>query len=253
MKIKFALFLLLTLLVNGYSQCKYNEYYEVSNIPSNTISFDLTGSSDTRCCKIEKISSYSEFIFSKAKQYITERGGAHFFNQLKARGLYVEYLDLSEVDDTNPALFELSQYNVAYQLDYVYTNGKFTYDFIVKLDKSGEIISDDAFPAVAQNSKFEKLTDICAAIQVVKVHPKFKNQKVDIGRLNYNEETGNFCWIITNATKKLTPGMHDVIICWFYVNANNNKLEKIEKHEETFVIPEEDQPVPKVKSKKKKK
>ena len=253
MKIKITLLLFVSIAINAFGQCKYNDYYEVTNIPSNTISFNLTETSSSSCCKIEKISSYSEFIFSKAKQYISSRGGAHFYNQLKPQGLYIEYLDLNEVDDTNPAFFELSKYNVSYQIDYVYTNGKFTYQFYIKLDKSGEPISDDAFPDASKNSKFEKLADICTAIQLVKAHPQFKKQKVDIGRLYYNEETGNFCWIITNAPPRLSPGMHDVTINWFYVNANSNKLEKIEKHIDTFVIPEEEQPSPKMKPKKKKK
>jgi len=239
MKIRYLICIFLIIPFSGLCQCKYNPYYEVTSLPENALYFYLGEDRDPSYNDIKKIASYTDNLFNKAKTEIINRSGLHFFEKLKMRSVLVRYINKETVDAKDESLYDLSSQQVTYEIDYNYVTGNFDYEFTVYLDQEGNISYDLQIPSISQNKDFEKLTDICTAIKVVKALPGFANKKVDTARLLYNKDTGNFCWAIAEQHKNFPPGEHTSVINEYYVNANNNKLETVKKITTTLIIPDE--------------
>jgi len=234
--------LLLFLFTSGFCQCKDSEKYQYDNEPQvsgNYIPFIINRmSNDTTCCFVSKIGEYVEFIVDKAKDYIIKRGGAQFYEDAPLQMLYVHYPKNVTIDYQNEDLYNLSNYEVTYELYYSYWNNHSTeYNFSLKFDKEGKMIGSNQFPDISKNETFETFVDLCDALKTVKSTPQFRNRKVDKITLIYRDDTDFFYWVITDTELNQFPkGKHVYTKNSYYVNANNGILEKIKKQTGTIIV-----------------
>lgn len=241
MKRQFILiFILFTYL--GFSQCEDSDKLDFGGTylskTKNYIPFDLDISDTIKyCCDIKKIKFYSDFILKKAEDYIIERGGKEFYNNLKIHQLEVNYNDSIKIVYENQKLYNLSNYDVTYWILYTYKNKNIEYGFGLEFDKNGKMISENKFPKYSENIGFENLTDYCIALNLVKNDERFKNKKVDYIELGYNDETNSFCWLIEDKKEpnKEFEKWEESLTNIYYVNANTNKLETV-KEKQSFSI-----------------
>jgi hypothetical protein len=226
----------------GFSQCEDSEKLDFggtySSKTNNYIPFDLDISDTIQyCCDIKKIKSYSDFIFKKSKDYIIERGGNEFYNNLKIHQLEVNYNDSIKIVYENQKLYNLSNYNVTYWILYTYKNKNIEYGFGLEFDKNGKMISENKFPKYSENNGFENLTDYCLALDLVKKDKRFKDKKVDYIELAYLESSNSFCWLIEEkkSMNKEFEKWEEKTVNLYFVNANTNKLELV-KESKSYTI-----------------
>jgi hypothetical protein len=222
----------------GFSQCEDSDKLDFGGSylskTNNYIPFDLEISDTIQyCCDIKKIKSYSDFIFKKSEDYIIERGGKEFYNNLKIHQLEVNFNDSIKIVYENQKLYNLSNYEVTYWILYTYTNKNIEYGFGLEFDKNGEMISENKFPKYSENIDFENLSNYCDALEIVKKDNTFKDKTVDYIELAYLDNINSFYWLIEekrNQNKELGKWEKQVVNQYF-VNANTNELEKIIKKE----------------------
>ena len=179
---------------------------------------------------INKIKKYSDFILSKAEDYIVTRANRSFYNKLKLYGVEVNYPESNRIKNyDDQSLYELSNFEVTYWIIYTYEKDKFRYAFGLEFNKDGKMISENKFPDYAKNKDFENLINPCNALQLVENKKRFKNKKVDFIELNYLDEKNSFCWLIQEKLDIQKLGISKYSLDMYYINANNNKLETIKK------------------------
>ena len=132
----------------GFSQCEDSDKLDFGGTylskTNNYIPFDLEISDTIQfCCDIKKIKKYSDFIFKKSEDYIIERGGKEFYNNLKIHQLEVNFNDSIKIVYENQNLYNLSNYEVTYWILYTYTNKNIEYGFGLEFNKNGEMISEN--------------------------------------------------------------------------------------------------------------
>lgn len=218
----------------GFSQCEDSEKLDFGGTylskTRNYIPFDLDITDTIQyCCDIKKIKKYSDFIFKKAEEYIIERGGKEFYNNLKIHQLEVNYNDSIKIVYENQKLYNLSNYDVTYWVLYTYKNKNIEYGFGLEFDKIGKMISENKFPKYSENNSFESFSDYCNALEIVKKDIRFKNKTVDYIELAYLENVNSFCWLIE---EKRSPNRElgkweEKTVNQYYVNGNTNKLENV--------------------------
>lgn len=241
MKIFFTI-IILTNTIFGFSQCKDDDKLDFGGSylsrTKNYIPFDLDISDTTKyCCDIKKIKYYSDIVFKHSENYIIERAGKEFYNKLKIHQLEVNYKDSIKIVYENQDLYDLSNYDVTYWILYTYNNKNIEYGFGLEFDKTGKMISENKFPKYSNNLDFEKLTDYCNALELVKNDSRFKNKEVDYIELSYLDDVNSFCWLIE---EKIEPNSkigiwEDRITNRFYVNANSNKLELVKENKHMMI------------------
>ena len=226
------LFILTLVPYLGFSQCADSDKLDFGGTylskTNNYIPFDLDISDTIQyCCDIKKINKYTDIVFKQAENYIIERGGKKFYNNLKIYQLEVNYNDSIKIVYENQNLYNLSNYDVTYWILYTYKNKNIEYGFGLEFDKNGRMISENKFPEFSRNSDFENLTDNCTALDLVKNDLRFKNKKVDYIELGYLDEANSFCWLIEEKKEPDTElgKWEERITNLYFVNANTNKLE----------------------------
>jgi hypothetical protein len=222
----------------GFSQCEDSDKLDFGGTylskTNNYIPFDLEISDTIQyCCDIKKIKSYSDFIFKKSEDYIIERGGIEFYNNLKIHQLEVNFNDSIKIVYENQKLYNLSNYEVTYWILYSYTNKNIKYGFGLEFDKNGEMISENKFPKYSENIEFENLSNYCDALEIIKKEKSFKNKIVDYIELDYLDSINSFCWLIEEKKEPNTElgKWEEINTNKYYVNANSNKLENVIKEE----------------------
>ena len=220
----------------GFSQCEDSEKLNFGGTylskTRNYIPFDLDISDTIQyCCDIKKIKKYSDFIFKKAEEYIIERGGKEFYNNLTIHQLEVNYIDSIKIVYENQKLYNLSNYNVTYWILYTYKNKNVEYGFGLEFDKNGKMISENKFPKYSENIDFENLTDYCLALDLVKNDMRFSGKKVDYVELAYLDEMNSFCWLIEEQKEPNSEfgKWEERITNLYFVNANTNILELVKE------------------------
>jgi hypothetical protein len=180
---------------------------------------------------IKKIEKFSNYILSKAKEYIVSRANIDFFNKLDLQEIQVNYKDSVNADYNDDKFYNLSNYNITYWNLYTYSNKNIKYLFGLEFDKDGKMISENMFPKYSENPEFELLTDYCSALELIKRNTKFKNKKVKYIELAYLDNKNTFCWLIEEEKKpnKELGKWEEHTINQYYVNANSNKLELIDE------------------------
>ncbi|WP_289663333.1 hypothetical protein [Flavobacterium panacagri] len=181
--------------------------------------------------EIALIEEYSNFILSKAKTYIVKRGGSDFYQNLNIHGFEVNYEDSVEINYNNPDIYNLSNYNVSYWILYRYKNKNIEYGFGLEFNKKGEMISENKFPEYSKNVKFEKLTNFCDALGLIKKDFRFKNKKVDYIELAYLDGKNTFCWLVEEEKQPNSElgRFQEIKTNMYFVNANSNKLEIVKE------------------------
>ena len=180
------------------------------------------------CCDIRKIKSYSDFILSKSKEFIVARTNEAFYEKLKLNQVDVNYPDSVKIAYEDQSLYDLSNFNISFWITYTYSNNNIEYGFGLEFDKKGKMISENKFPDFSKNKTADMLTDVCAALSIVKRDKRFSKKEVDIVELAYIDDVNSFCWLIKEKLK-LECGSTQFSLDVFYINANTNKLETVKK------------------------
>jgi len=218
----------------GFSQCEDSEKLDFGGTylskTKNYIPFHIDISDTIQyCCDIKKIKSYSDLIFKKSEDYIIERGGKEFYNNLKIQQLQVNYNDSIKIVYENQKLYNLSNYEVTYWILYNYTNKNIEYGFGLEFNKNGEMISENKFPKYSENIEFENLSTYCNALEIVKKDKRFKDKIVDYIELAYLDNINSFCWLVEEKPKpnKELGKWEEKKVNQYFVNANTNKIENV--------------------------
>jgi len=235
---RYLIFFFLAIPTLGFSQCEDLDKLDfggtLGSKTRNYIPFDLNITDTVQyCCDIGKIKPYSDFILSKAKEFIVTRTNEAFYRKLKIDQVEVNYPYSVKVVYKNQSLYNLSNFNISYWITYTYSNKYIEYGFGLEFDKNGNMISENKFPDFSKNKNANMLIDICTALSVVKEDKRFSKKEVDIVELAYLDDANSFCWLIKEKLK-LECGTTRYALDVFYVNANTNKLETVKQ--ETGVV-----------------
>jgi hypothetical protein len=235
---RYLIFIFLAAPTFGFSQCddldKLDFGGTLGSKTRNHIPFDLHITDTVQyCCDIEKIKPYSDFILSKAKEFIVARTNEAFYGKLKINQVDVNYPDSVKIVYKDQSFYNLSNFNISYWIIYTYSDKNIEYGFGLEFDRSGKMISENKFPDFSKNKDAHILSDICTALSIVKADKRFSKKEVDNVELAYLDDTNSFCWLIK---EKLKPkcGTTQYSLDVFYVNANTNKLETVKQ--ETGVV-----------------
>ncbi|MBI3219870.1 MAG: hypothetical protein HYZ44_10185 [Bacteroidetes bacterium] len=236
---KYLIFVFLAAPTIGFSQCddfdKLDFGGTLSSKTRNYIPFDLHIEDTVHyCCDIRKIKPYSDFILSNARKFIVARTNEVFYGKLKINQVEVNYPDSVKIVYTDQSLYNLSNFNISYWITYTYSDENIEYGFGLEFDKNGKMISENKFPDFSKNKTADMLTDICAALSIVRGDKRFSKKEVDIVELAYLDDANSFCWLIKEKLK-IECGSRHYSLDIFYVNANTNKLEAV-KQETGFII-----------------
>jgi hypothetical protein len=235
---KYLISIFLAVPTLGFSQCddlkKLDFGGALSSKSRNYIPFDLHIMDTVQyCCDIEKIKPYSDFILSMARKFIVARTNDNFYQKLKINQVDVNYPDSVKIVYKDQSLYNLANFNISYWITYTYSNENIRYGFGLEFDKNGKMISENKFPDFSKNKTAGVLTDICAALSIVKGDKRFAKKEVDIVELAYLDDANSFCWLIKEKLK-LECGTTQYSLDIFYVNANTNILEAV--RQETGVV-----------------
>jgi hypothetical protein len=235
---RYFVFIFLIVPTLGFSQCDDRDKLDfggtLGSKTRNYIPFDLQITDTVQyCCDITKIKSYSNFILSKAKEFIIARTNEGFYRNLEINQVEVNYPDSVKINYKNQSLYKLSDFNISYWITYTYASKNIKYGFGLEFDKKGKMISDNKIPDFSKNKNADILTDICAALSIVKEDKRFSKKEVDIVELTYLDNANSFCWLIKEKLK-FECGTTQYSLDVFYVNANTNKLETVKQ--ETGVV-----------------
>jgi hypothetical protein len=235
---RYFLFISLIVPTLSFSQCEDRDKLDfggtLGSKTRNYIPFDLQITDTVQyCCDITKIKSYSDFILSKAKEFIVGRANVGFYEKLKINQVDVNYPDSVKIAYKDQSLYHLSNFNISYWITYTYSDKNIEYGFGLEFDKNGKMISENKFPDFSKNKDAHILSDICAALSIVKGDKRFFKKEVDNVELAYLDDTNSFCWLIKEKLK-LECGTTQYSLGVFYINANTNKLETVKQ--ETGVV-----------------
>jgi len=126
---------------------------------------------------------------------------------LKIDQVDINYPDSVKINYKNQSLYNLSNFNISYWITYTYSNKNIEYGFGLEFNKNGKMISENKFPDFSKNENADMLTDICAALSIVKGDKRFSKKEVDIVELAYLDDANSFCWLIKEELNR-APNLH---------------------------------------------
>ena len=191
--------------------------------------------------KKHPIKNYVDEINNASIDYIIERGGKNFYDNTELENFKVIYHDFSKIRNFSEKQHNLESCGkITYYLSYKYKpDDTIVYNFAIKFDKSGKIISESAFPNIKMNENFEKLITPCKAVEIAKNQRMVNIEPILSIRLEYEHKINAFCWVVTEdyrpqLTKKTGAFAKEAMTGTYainsvYINANTEIIVKTDK------------------------
>jgi len=138
-----------------------------------------------------------------AEDYIKNRGGKNYYDNVKFVYVDITYLDSADNFKNKGPLYDLDKCgDTKYYFSFLFSGGQnIKYRFGIALNDKNEIISEHIFPNQLTNPDFDKIISPSKAIRLAKNHNGTLVTPLETIELVYNKDNNCFVWDLEQEMK----------------------------------------------------